>query len=120
MQVNVNCPEISFSPPALEIADLTAQPPNASKPSTFRNVRAGLTVFPLSISLNANIAGDGLVATVIPSSLWNPKRLIVRSSLSGVSIEPLLKPFMGKMSLVQIRGGKLEGSATLDLPLLNR
>ena len=54
-----------------------------------------------------------------PSSLWNPERLAVRSSLSGVGIEPLLRPFMGKTSLVQIRSGKLDGSATLDLPLLN-
>lgn len=95
------------------------QPPNASEPLAFRNVRAGLTVFPLGISLDADIAGGELNATVIPSSLWNPERLAVRSSLSGVGIEPLLRPFMGKTSLVQIRSGKLEGSATLDLPLLN-
>ena len=112
-------PEMSFFPPALEIADLTVQPPNASEPLAFRNVRAGLTVFPLGISLDADIAGGELNATVIPSSLWNPERLAVRSSLSGVGIEPLLRPFMGKTSLVQIRSGKLAGSATLDLPLLN-
>ncbi|MFQ8889535.1 MAG: hypothetical protein ACLR7Z_15505 [Bilophila wadsworthia] len=94
------------------------QPPNASEPLAFRNVRAGLTVFPRHI-LDADIAGGELNATVIPSSLWNPERLAVRSSLSGVGIEPLLRPFMGKTSLVQIRSGKLEGSATLDLPLLN-
>ncbi len=119
VQVSMSRPEMSFFPPALEIADLTVQPPNASEPLAFRNVRAGLTVFPLGISLDADIAGGELNATVIPSSLWNPERLAVRSSLSGVGIEPLLRPFMGKTSLVQIRSGKLEGSATLDLPLLN-
>ena len=119
VQVSMSRPEMSFVPPALEIADLTVQPPNASEPLAFRNVRAGLTVFPLGISLDADIAGGELNATVIPSSLWNPERLAVRSSLSGVGIEPLLRPFMGKTSLVQIRSGKLEGSATLDLPLLN-
>ena len=118
VQVSMSRPEMSFFPPALEIADLTVQPPNASEPLAFRNVRAGLTVFPLGIS-DADIAGGELNATVIPSSLWNPERLAVRSSLSGVGIEPLLRPFMGKTSLVQIRSGKLEGSATLDLPLLN-
>ena len=112
VQVNMSRPEMSFFPPALEIADLTVQPPNASEPLAFRNV-------PLGISLDADIAGGGLDATVIPSSLWNPERLAVRSSLSGVGIEPLLRPFMGKTSLVQIRSGKLDGSATLDLPLLN-
>ena len=119
VQVSMSRPEMSFFPPALEIADLTVQPPNASEPLAFRNVRAGLTVFPLGISLDADIAGGGLAATVTPSSLWNPERLAVWSSLSGVGIEPLLRPFMGKTSLVQIRSGKLEGSATLDLPLLN-
>ena len=119
VQVNMSRPEMSFFPPALEIADLTVQPPNASEPLAFRNVRAGLTVFPLGVSLDADIAGGGLAATVIPSSLWNPERLAVRASLSGVVIEPLLRPFMGKTSLVQIRSGKLDGSATLDLPLLN-
>ena len=119
VQVSMSRPEMSFFPPALEIADLTVQPPNASEPLAFRNVRAGLTVFPLGISLDADIAGGELNATVIPSSLWNPERLAVRSSLSGVGIEPLLRPFMGKTSLVQIRSGKLDGSATLDLPLLN-
>ena len=119
VQVNMSRPEMSFFPPALEIADLTVQPPNASEPLAFRNVRAGLTVFPLGISLDADIAGGELNATVIPSSLWNPERLAVQSSLSGVVIEPLLRPFMGKTSLVQIRSGKLDGSATLDLPLLN-
>lgn len=49
-------PEMSFFPPALEITDLTVQPPNASEPLAFRNVRAGLTVFPLGISLDADIA----------------------------------------------------------------
>ncbi len=117
VQVSMSRPEMSFFPPALEIADLTVQPPNASEPLAFRNVRAGLPVFPLGISLDA--AGGGLAATVTPSSLWNPERLAVRSSLSGVGIEPLLRPFMGKTSLVQIRSGKLDGSATLDLPLLN-
>ena len=111
---------MSFFPPALEIADLTVQPPNASEPLAFRNVRAGLTVFPLGISLDADIAGGELNATVIPSSLWTPERLAVRSSLSGVGIEPLLRPFMGKTSLVQIRSGKLDGSATLDLPSSER
>ena len=119
VQVSMSRPEMSFFPPALEIADLTVQPPNASEPLAFRNVRAGLTVFPLGISLDADIAGGELNATVIPSSLWNPERLAVRSSLSGVGIEPLLRPFMGKTSLVQIRSGKLDGSVTLDLPLLN-
>ena len=119
VQVSMSRPEMSFFPPALEIADLTVQPPNASEPLAFRNVRAGLTVFPLGISLDADIAGGELNATVIPSSLWNPERLAVRSSRSGVGIEPLLRPFMGKTSLVQIRSGKLDGSATLDLPLLN-
>ena len=114
VQVSMSRPEMSFFPPALEIADLTVQPPNASEPLAFRNVRAGLTVFPLGISLDADIAGGELNATVIPSSLWNPERLAVRSSLSGVGIEPLLRPFMGKTSLVQIRSGKLEGSATLE------
>lgn len=119
VHVSMSRPEMSFFPPALEIADLTVQPPNASEPLAFRNVRAGLTVFPLGISLDADIAGGELNATVIPSSLWNPERLAVRSSLSGVGIEPLFRPFMGKTSLVQIRSGKLDGSATLDLPLLN-
>ena len=103
VQVSMSRPEMSFFPPALEIADLTVQPPNASEPLAFRNVRAGLTVFPLGISLDADIAGGGLAATVTPSSLWNPERLAVRSSLSGVGIELLLRPFMGKTSLVQIR-----------------
>ena len=96
VQVSMSRPEMSFFPPALEIADLTVQPPNASEPLAFRNVRAGLTVFPLGISLDADIAGGGLAATVTPSSLWNPERLVVWSSLSGVGIEPLLRPFMGK------------------------
>ena len=60
VQVNMSRPEMSFFPPALEIADLTVQPPNASEPLAFRNVRAGLTVFPLGVSLDADIAGGGL------------------------------------------------------------
>ena len=67
VQVSMSRPEMSFFPPALEIADLTVQPPNASEPLAFRNVRAGLTVFPLGISLDADIAGGELNATLIPS-----------------------------------------------------
>ena len=114
VQVGMSRPELSFFPPAL-----TVQPPNAPEPLAFRNVRAGLTAFPLGVTLDADIAGGELNATVIPSSLWNPERLAVRSSLSGIGIEPLIRPFVGKTSLVQMRGGKLDGSATLDLPLQN-
>ena len=85
VQVSMSRPEMSFFPPALEIADLTVQPPNASEPLAFRNVRAGLTVFPLGVSLDADIAGGGLAATVIPSSLWNPERLAVGSASSPCS-----------------------------------
>ena len=119
VQMDMSRPELSFFPPALKIAELTVQPPNAPEPLAFRNVRAGLTAFPLGVTLDADIAGGELNATVIPSSLWNPERLAVRSSLSGIGIEPLIRPFVGKTSLVQIRSGKLDGSATLDLPLLN-
>ena len=44
VQVSMSRPEMSFFPPALEIADLTVQPPNASEPLAFRNVRSGLHV----------------------------------------------------------------------------
>ena len=46
VQMDMSRPELSFFPPALEIAELTVQPPNAPEPLAFRNVRAGLTAFP--------------------------------------------------------------------------
>ena len=119
VQVGMSRPDMSFFPPSLTIADLTVRTPDSPEPLSFRNVRAGLTVFPLGLSLDADIAGGGLAVAVVPSSIWSPERLAVRAALSGAGVEPLLRPFMGKGALVQVRGGKLDGTATLDLPLLN-
>lgn len=119
VQVSMSRPDVSFLPPSLTVADLTVQPPNASEPLVFHNIRARLTVFPPGLSIDADVAGGGLAATVAPSSIWSPERLAVRATLSGIGVEPLLRPFTGKAALIQVRGGKLDGTATLGLPLLN-
>lgn len=116
-RVTMSRPDISLFPPAVDIASLSAHAQNAAEPLTFRNIRARLTVFPPGIAILADIAGGELSAAVSPSSLWNPESFDIQGALSEVLVAPLLAPFMGKNSLLQIRNGKLTGEASLTVPL---
>lgn len=117
--VTMSRPRLSFLPPALEVDALAVLPRNAAEPLAFRNVRAGLTVFPLGATLEADVAGGGLTAAVIPSALMSPDRLDVSAALDGALAEPLLRPFVAPKGLVQVRSGKLSGTVVLTLPLQN-
>ena len=115
VKVTMDRPRLSFLPPALEVGTLAVRP--GADPLTFRNVRVGLTLFPLGVGLDADVAGGGLTVAVVPSALLHPDRLDVSASLDGALAEPLLRPFVGANGLAQLRSGRLDGSAALALPL---
>ncbi len=119
LRVAMSKPEVSLFPPAVDIASLSVQPQQAAEALAFRNVRARLTVFPPGIAVLADAYGGELAANVSPSSLWKPEAFDVQATLSEVLAAPLLAPFVGKKSFVQLHSGKLDGEASLSVPVRN-
>lgn len=118
VRVRLSAPRLSFLPPALEADALIVQPPAAASALTLRRVRARLTLFPLGLAVSASVAGGTLQGTVLPSSVWNPDRLDIRAELAGAGAEALLQAFgTAGGTLAEVRGGTLDGSASLILPL---
>lgn len=117
-QVRLSEPRFSFLPPALVVDEAAVRTPGADAPVVLRRVRTGLSLFPFGLSLTADLAGGALGVHVVPSSLWNPERLDVEATLTGAGAEALLLPFGNdKGGLARLRGGALDGGATLSLPL---
>lgn len=118
VRVRLSAPRLSFFPPALEADALAVQPRGAASPIALRRVRARLTFFPLGLAVNASVAGGTLQGTAIPSSVWKPERFDIRADLAGAGAEALLQAFgAAGGTLAEVRGGTLDGSASLVLPL---